>query len=223
MTYSLVDCWETKVAGTIKGKAKAKAQAEAAAQGSSNVTSLTEYTEFKKAIADSPALISGYSKLLKSSGYYRGPITTKYTPAFQKALDRAEEDRLSIAAIRPITRDEFLKEQVPLGGDGKARTTTQTYLANDTDIEALVNKIYQQNTGYKATAKQLADAKKDLIRQEKLNPTKQSYDASGNLVQTGGINEEQYLTSQISQTEAAQTSRATTANEMLLSEFGGLR
>lgn len=213
------------MAGTIKGKAKAKAQAEAAAQGSSNVTSLTEYTEFKKAIANSPALISGYSKLLKSSGYYRGPITDKYTPALQKALDRAEEDRLSIATIRPITRDEFLKEQVNFGGggDGKAKTTTQTYLANDTDIEALVNKIYQQSTGYKATAKQLADAKKDLIRQEKLNPTKQSYDASGNLVQTGGINEEQYLTSQISQTEAAQTSRATTANEMLLSEFGGLR
>jgi len=210
--------------GTSKGIAKVKSAVETKADGSPTVTSLTEYTEFKKAIAKSPALISGYSKLLKSSGYYRGPITDKYTPALQKALDRAEEDRLSISAIRPITRDEFLKEQVPLGGgDGKAKTTTQTYLANDTDLDALINKIYQSSTGYKATAKQLADAKKDLIRQEKLNPIKQSYDASGNLVQTGGINEEQYLTSQISQTEAAQTSRATTANEMLLNEFGGLR
>jgi hypothetical protein len=210
--------------GTSKGIAKVKSAVETKADGSPTVTSLTEYTEFKKAIAKSPALISGYSKLLKSANYYKGPITDKYTPALQKALDRAEEDRLSISAIRPVTRDEFLKEQVNFGGgDGKAKTTTQTYLANDTDIEALVNKIYQQATGYKPTAKQLADAKKDLIRQEKLNPTKQSYDASGNLVQTGGINEEQYLTSQISQTEAAQTSRATTANEMLLNEFGGLR
>jgi len=211
--------------GTSKGVAKVKSAVETKADGSPTVTSLTEYTEFKKAIAKSPTLISGYSKLLKSAGYYKGPVTAKYTPALQKALDRAEEDRLSISAIRPVTRDEFLKEQVNFGagGDGKARTTTQTYLANDTDIEALVNKIYQQNTGYKATAKQLADAKKDLIRQEKLNPTKQSYDASGNLVQTGGINEEQYLTSKVAKTEAAQTSRATTANEMLLNEFGGLR
>jgi hypothetical protein len=210
--------------GTSKGVAKVKSAVETKADGSPTVTSLTEYTEFKKAIAKSPALISGYSKLLKSANYYRGPITDKYTPALQKALDRAEEDRLSISAIRPVTRDEFLKEQVNFGGgNGKAKTTTQTYIANDTDLDALINKIYQSGTGYKATPKQLADAKKDLIRQEKLNPTKQSYDASGNLVQTGGINEEQYLTAKVSETGAAQTSRATTANEILLNEFGGLR
>jgi hypothetical protein len=187
-------------------------------------TPLTEYTDFKKSIANSPTLISGYQKLLKAAKYYRGPINGKYTPAFQKALDSAEESRLSISAIRPLSRDEFLSEQVGMGGgDGKAKTTTQTYLANDTDLDALVNRLYQKLTGYKPNAKELAEAKKDLIRQEKLNPTKQSYDSSGNLIQTGGINEEQYLTSKLEQTGAAQTSRATTANEMLLGEIGGLR
>ena len=214
------------MAGTIKGKAKAKQAAETTAQGTPTATSLTEYTDFKKSVAKSPALISGYQKLLKAAKYYKGPINGKYTPAFQKALDNAEESRLSISAIRPLGRDEFLSEQVGMGGGdgtGKAKTTTQTYLANDTDLDALVNRLYQKLTGYKPNAKELAEAKKDLIRQEKLNPTKQSYDSSGNLVQSGGINEEQYITSKIEQTGAAQTSRATTANEMLLGEIGGLR
>jgi len=212
------------MAGTIKGKAKAKAQAEATAQGSSNATSLTEYTEFKKAIAKSPALISGYSKLLKSANYYKGPITTKYTPAFQKALDNAEEARLSISAIRPISRDDFLKESIGLGGgDGKARTISQTYIANDTDIEALAIKIYQKATGYGPTAKELSEIKQEIRREEKLNPTKQAYDASGNLVQTGGINEEQFITEKVSQTGAAEKTRAEVANELMLRELGGLQ
>lgn len=192
----------------------------------SSATSLTEYTEFKKAIADSPALVSGYQKLLKAANFYKGPINGKYTPAFQKALDNAEAQRMSIQAIRPLGRDEFLQEQVSFGGgsgDGKARTVTQVYEINDTDADALISKLYQQLTGYKPNAKQLADAKKDLRKQEKLNPVKQVYDASGNLKQSGGFNEEQYLTSQISQTGAAQKSRATTANELLLAELGGLR
>ena len=212
------------MAGTIRGKAKTKAAAEVTDQSTPTATSLTEYTDFKKAIAKSPALVSGYQKLLKASKFYKGPINGKYTPAFQKALDNAEEARLSISAIRPLGRDEFLTEQISVGGgDGKAKTTTQTYIANDTDLDALVNRLYQKLTGYKPNAKELAEAKKDLVRQEKLNPTKQSYDASGNLVQTGGINEEQYLTSKIEQTGAAQTSRATSANEILLGELGGLR
>ncbi len=213
------------MAGTIKGRGKAQAS-EVTDQGSSTVTSLTEYSEFKKAIAKSPALVSGYSKLLKSAGYYKGPVTTKYTPALQKALDRAEEDRLSISAIRPVGRDEFLQETIGLGGtggDGKARTITQTYIANDTDIEDLVTKIYQKATGYAPTAKELAEAKKQLRRAEQKNPTVQSYDAQGNLVQTGGINEEQFITERVAQTGAAEKTRAERANEIMLRELGGLQ
>ena len=211
--------------GSSSGVAKVKKVSEVTNQGTPTSTSLTEYTDFKKAIAKSPALISGYQKLLKASKFYKGPINGKYTPAFQKALDNAEESRLSISAIRPLSRDEFLTEQISVGGDGtsRAKTTTQTYIANDTDLDSLVNRLYQKLTGYKPSAKELAEAKKDLVRQEKLNPAKQSYDAAGNLVQSGGINEEQYLTSKIEQTGAAQTSRATSANEILLGELGGLR
>lgn len=213
------------MAGTIKGKAAAKAAAEAEAKGTSPTTSLTEYTEFKKALAKSPALISGYAKLLKAAGYYKGPITDTYTPKFQKALDAAEEARLSISAIRPVTRDVFLQESIAGGGtgEGKARTVTQTYIINDSDLEALANKIAQSKTGYGISPKELAKIKKDLQLAAKRNPVVQKYDASGNVVQTGGINEEQFIASRIEQTGAAQKTRAEMANELMLRELGGLQ
>lgn len=210
--------------GTSKGIAKIAEKVEVTETGSPTATSLTEYTEFKKALAKSPALISGYAKLLKAAGYYKGAITDKYTPKFQKALDAAEEARLSIAAIRPVTRDVFLKETIDGGQGGEGPSvTTQTYIANDTDIEALVNKLYQKLTGYGPTAKELAEAKKDIRRAEKANPIVQRYDAEGNLVRTGGINEEQFVTAQIEQTGAAQKTRAEMANELMLKELGGLQ
>jgi len=212
--------------GTNKGIARIKSEVEVEPDGSATATSLTEYSAFKKALAKSPALISGYSKLLKSAGYYKGPVTTKYTPAFQKALDRAEEDRLSISTIRPVGRDEFLQEQITFkgaGGDGEARTVTQTYIANDTDLDSLVTKLYQKLTGYAPSAKELAEAKKDIRRAEQQNPTVQRYDSKGNLVQTGGINEEQFITEKISETGGAEKTRAETANQLLLRELGGLQ
>ena len=210
--------------GSSSGVAKVTKVAETAANGTPTATSLTEYTDFKKSIAKSPTLISGYQKLLKSAKYYKGPINGKYTPAFQKALDNAEESRLSISAIRPLSRDDFLSEQVGIGGgDGKARTVKQTYIINDSDIEALADKISKLQTGYSIPPKELEKIKNDLRLAQKKNPIVQQYDASGNVMQTGGINEEQFITSRIEQTGAAQTSRATTANEILLGEFGGLR
>lgn len=211
--------------GTSKGIAKIAEKVEVDETGSPTATSLTEYTEFKKALAKSPALISGYAKLLKAAGYYKGPITDKYTPKFQKALDAAEEARLSISAIRPVTRDVFLQETIAGGGvgEGKARTVTQTYIINDSDLEALANKIAQSKTGYGISPKELAQIKKDLQIAAKKNPIVQKYDASGNVVQTGGLNEEQFITSRIEQTGAAQKTRAEMANELMLRELGGLQ
>jgi hypothetical protein len=83
--------------------------------------------------------------------------------------------------------------------------------------------LYQKLTGFGPTTKELADARKDIQRAEKANPTVQKYDATGNLVQTGGINEEQFITEKISQTGAAEKTRAQTANELMLRELGGLQ
>jgi len=122
--------------------------------------------------------------------------------------------------------NQFLNEQINFGGaggDGKARTTSQTYIANDSDIEALANKIYQDATGYGATPKQIAEAKKVLRRELRENPVVQSYNAAGNLVQSGGINAEQILAEEVAQTGAAEKTRAERANQIMLRELGGLQ
>jgi len=189
------------------------------------VTSLTEYSGFKKSIAKNPALMSGYSKLLKSAGYYKGPITTKYTPAFQKALDKAEEDRLSIAAIRPVGRDEFLKEKIDFGtgGSGKAGTYKTTAQINDTAAAALINSIVQDLQDQDATPQQIAKYTQQLRKAQAANPTKTTYDAAGNSIVTGGIDTQQFLTEKIKSTPEAKTNRATDAYSIMMQELGGLR
>ena len=78
----------------------------------------SDYTEFLSVVAKSPALITGYSKLLKAAGYYKGKITDKYTPALQRAFTAAEQARLEISAVRPMSRDAFLQESIEFGGEG---------------------------------------------------------------------------------------------------------
>ena len=68
--------------GTSKGIAKIAEKVEVDPNGSPTATSLTEYTEFKRALAQSPALISGYAKLLKAAGYYNCSFTDKFKPNF---------------------------------------------------------------------------------------------------------------------------------------------
>ena len=187
------------------------------------VTPLTEYSGFKKAIANNPALISGYSKLLQSAGYYRGPITGKYTPAFQKALDRAEEDRLSITAIRPITRDEFLKEQVAFGagGDG-GPTTTQTYVTSPSQTAKLLDTVAEDLLGRKLTKEEKNKYTQLINAQQKKQPSVTT-SGQGFSSTRGGIDEQQFVTEQIGATAEAKTNRATDAYSIMMQELGGLR
>jgi hypothetical protein len=188
------------------------------------VTSLTEYSGFKKSIAKNPALISGYSKLLKSAGYYKGPITGKYTPAFQKALDKAEEDRLSITAIRPISRDEFLKEQIDLGvsSDGTPTATAQTYITSLSQTAKVLDAVAEDLLGRKLTREEKNKYTKLINQEQKKQPSVTTY-GQGSSVTRGGIDEQQFVTEQIGATAEAKTNRATNAYSVMMQELGGLR
>lgn len=206
----------------ITGSKIAQSQATTANQPSTT----SEYTAFLTSVAKNPALITGYSKLLKSAGYYNGKITEVYTPALQKAFDKAEEARMSISTIRPIGRDDFLKETISIGssnGTSGPQSNVQTYQINDTSANALINKLFQDLTGYAASPKDIEKYKKDLRAAQKANPTRQTYDSAGNVAQSGGLDNEQYLTQKIEQTGAAQTSKATDAYALMMQELGGLR
>jgi hypothetical protein len=196
--------------------------------------SQSEYTQFLSTIAKNPALITGYSKLLKSAGYYKGKITDKYTPALQKAFTKAEEDRLSISTVRPIGRDEFLQETISLGGVGSGSgsggptsgVSKATRISNTTEAAALIQSIIQDTLGRKATAAELKKYTASLQAAQKKAPTVTKYTSAGTSQTsqtTGGINEQQYLLDKISGTDEAKANKVLGFYETFMNALGGGR
>jgi hypothetical protein len=195
-------------------------------------TSQSEYTQFLSTIAKSPALITGYSKLLKAAGYYKGKITDKYTPALQKAFTKAEEDRLSISTVRPMGRDAFLQETVALGGIGggsggpTSGVSKSTRVSNTTEAAALIESIIQDTLGRKATAAELKKYTASLQSAQKKAPTVTKYTSAGTSQTsqtTGGINEQQYLLDKISGTDEAKANKVLGFYETFMNALGGGR
>jgi hypothetical protein len=205
----------------------AKIAPRTAEQQQTNVTS--DYTEFLSVIAKSPALITGYSKLLKSAGYYKGKITDKYTPALQKAFTKAEEDRLSISTVRPMGRDEFLQETIALGGtgDGSGGPTTVTSVTKfkPEAAQQLVNSIIQDTLGRKATAAEIKKYSAMLKKVEGKAASTTTYGKGSNQTQTtmAGLDEKQYLIDQISGTDEGKANKVLGFYETFMNALGGGR
>lgn len=192
-------------------------------------TSQSEYTQFLSTIAKSPTLITGYSKLLKAAGYYKGKITDKYTPALQKAFTRAEEDRLSISTVRPIGRDAFLQETIALGGTGAGTggptTVTSVTKYKPEAAQQLVDSIIQDTLGRKATAAEVKKYSAMLKKIEGKAASTTTYGKGANQTQTtmAGLNEKQYLVDQISGTDEGKANKVLGFYETFMNALGGGR
>ena len=192
-------------------------------------TSQSEYTQFLSTIAKSPALITGYSKLLKSAGYYKGKITDKYTPALQKAFTKAETDRLSINTVRPIGRDEFLQETISLGGvgGGSSGPTTVTNVTKfkPEAAQQLVESIIQDTLGRKATAAEIKKYSQMLKKVEGKAASTTTYGKGSNQTQTTmvGLEEKQYLIDKISGTDEGKANKVLGFYETFMNALGGGR
>jgi hypothetical protein len=179
---------------------------------SSGTAPQSDYTQFLSLVAKNPSLITGYSKLLKSAGYYKGKITDKYTPALQKAFTRAEEDRLLISAARPMTRDEFLQETIDIGGgkDDGPNIRKDIRIFDDSTARTLINAVLEDAIGRGATKEELKKYTLALQKAQKAAPTVTTYSTAGDVqssTTTGGINEEEFLIQQIAGTDEAKANK----------------
>jgi len=195
-------------------------------QKKTNTTS--EYTEFLSVVAKSPALITGYSKLLKAAGYYKGKITDKYTPALQRAFTAAEQARLEISAVRPMSRDAFLQETIDIGGiggDGGPTTVTNVTKYKPEAAQQLVNSIIQDTLGRKATAAEVKKYSAMLKAVEGKAANTTTYGKGANQTQTtmAGLNEQQYLVDQISGTDEGKANKVLGFYETFMNALGGGR
>jgi hypothetical protein len=192
-------------------------------------TSQSDYTQFLTVIAKSPALITGYSKLLKAAGYYKGKITDKYTPALQKAFTKAEEDRLSISTVRPIGRDEFLQETIALGGTGTGSggpsTVTSVTKYKPEAARQLVDSIIQDTLGRRATAAEVKKYSAMLKKIEGKAASTTTYGTGSKQTQTtmAGLDEKQYLIDQISGTDEGKANKVLGFYETFMNALGGGR
>jgi hypothetical protein len=180
---------------------------------SSGTAPQSDYTQFLSLVANNPSLVTGYSKLLKSAGYYKGKITDKYTPALQKAFTRAEEDRLLISAARPMTRDEFLQDTIALGGlegDDGPTVRKDIRISDETTARTLINAVLEDAIGRGATKEELKKYTLALQKAQKAAPTVTTYSTAGDVqtaTTTGGINEEEFLIQQIAGTDEAKANK----------------
>lgn len=191
-------------------------------------TSQSDYTQFLSVIAKSPTLITGYSKLLKSAGYYKGKITDKYTPALQKAFTKAEEDRLSISTVRPMGRDEFLQETISLGGTGTdtgPTTVTSVTKYKPEAAQQLVDSIIRDTLGRKATAAEIKKYSSMLKSIEGKTANTTTYGKGAKQTQTtmAGLDPKQYLVDQISGTDEGKANKVLGFYETFMNALGGGR
>ena len=175
-------------------------------------------------VAKSPALITGYSKILKTAGYYKGKITGKYTPALQRAFTNVETDRLSISAVNPISRDDFFKQLEPIGAGGSGPTTVTSITKFTPDkAKELINAVIQDSLGRKATAAEIKKYTASLKGIEKKASTVTKYGTGSNQTQvtTPGISEQQYLIDQVAGTDEGKANKVLGFYETFMNALGG--
>jgi hypothetical protein len=183
-----------------------------------------DFTDFLKLVAKSPALITGYSKILKAAGYYRGKVGNKYTPAFQKALVAAESDRASINLVSPMSREQFFAQLEPISTGAGAGPTTVTSVTKykPEAAQQLVDSIIKDTLGRKATAAEIKKYSAMLKNIEGKAANVTTYGTGSNQTQTtmAGLNEQQYLVDQISGTDEGKANKVLGFYETFMNALG---
>ena len=213
---------QARFAAQTKDAARTAA-ANTAGTATSGVTG--DFTDFLKVVAKSPALISGYSKILKEAGYYKGKITTKYTPALQKALTAVETDRLSINTVSPISRDDFFAQLEPAGtGSGQPSVVMDITAYTPEAAKMLIQSVIKDTLGRNATdaeIKKYTSGLKKIQQQAASTTTYKTVGGKQTRVTTPGISEQQYLIDQVSGTDEGKANKVLGYYETFMNALGG--
>ena len=194
--------------------------------GSPNSGTTVDFTDFLRTISKSPALISGYSKLLKSAGYYKGKITSKYSLSLQKAFTAAEQDRAELSAITPIGRDDFLKQKIGEGtGSDKGPSVVEDITAYTPEAaKMLIQSVIKDTLGRNATAaeiKKYTTGLKKIQQQAASTTTYKTVGGKQTRVTTPGISEQQYLIDQVSGTDEGKANKVLGFYDTFMNALGG--
>jgi hypothetical protein len=138
---------------------------------------------------------------LKNAGY-KVAVTGKYSDKLLSAYSTASMKAALQSQMvgQEFTVGQYLDQEaaarIAEGGTGGPSVRKEVRISDQTTAKALIDAIFQDTLGRKASGKEILKYTKNLQAAQKAAPTVTTYGTSGGVTSattTGGINEQQYL------------------------------
>ncbi len=166
---------------------------------------------------------------LKNAGY-KVAVTGKYSDKLLSAYSTASMKAALQSQMvgQAFTVGQYLDQEaaarIAEGGAGGPSVRKEVRISDQTTAKALIDAIFQDTLGRKASGKEILKYTKNLQAAQKAAPTVTTYETSGGVTSattTGGINEQQYLIDQIAGTDEAKTNQVLGYYKTFMDALGG--
>jgi len=166
---------------------------------------------------------------LKNAGY-KVAVTGKYSDKLLSAYSTASMKAALQSQMvgQAFTVGQYLDQEaaarIAEGGTGGPSVRKEVRISDQTTAKALIDAIFQDTLGRKASGKEILKYTKNLQAAQKAAPTITTYATSGGTTTsttTGGINEQQYLIDQIAGTDEAKTNQVLGYYKTFMDALGG--
>jgi hypothetical protein len=165
---------------------------------------------------------------LKNAGY-KVAVSGKYSDKLLAAYSSASQKAALQSSLigQPFTVGQYLDQEaaakIAEGGSGPS-VRKEVRISDQTTAKALIDAIFQDTLGRKASGKEILKYTKNLQAAQKAAPTVTTYGTSGGVTSattTGGINEQQYLIDQIAGTDEAKSNQVLGYYKTFMDALGG--
>jgi len=165
---------------------------------------------------------------LKNAGY-KVAVTGKYSDKLLSAYSTASMKAALQSQMvgQAFTVGQYLDQEaaakIAEGGSGPS-VRKETRISDDLTAKALIDAIFQDTLGRKASGKEILKYTSAIQKAQKTSPTVTSYATSGGVTSattTGGFNEQQYLIDQIAGTDDAKSNQVLGYYKAFMNALGG--
>ena len=169
---------------------------------------------------------------LKNAGY-KVAVTGKYSDKLLSAYSTASMKAALQSQMvgQAFTVGQYLDQESAAriaaggaGGGGGPSVRKETRISDDLTAKALIDAIYQDTLGRKASGKEILKYTSAIQKAQKTSPTVTTYATSGGTTTsttTGGFNEQQYLIDQIAGTDEAKSNQVLGYYKAFMNALGG--
>ena len=169
---------------------------------------------------------------LKNAGY-KVAVTGKYSDKLLSAYSTASMKAALQSQMvgQAFTVGQYLDQESAAriaaggaGGGGGPSVRKETRISDDLTAKALIDAIFQDTLGRKASGKEILKYTSAIQKAQKTSPTVTTYATSGGVTSattTGGFNEQQYLIDQIAGTDEAKSNQVLGYYKAFMNALGG--